>query len=83
MTFTSEYHIIANMQYKHLGKYIRNKRIKAGHTLNKFAFEIAMEPATLSRIENLKLAVKIDSLIKIASGFKLSPAEFLTEFEQK
>ena len=70
------------MQYKELGTFIKHKRTSMSITLNKFAIENDIEPAILSRIENLKQDIKIGVLVKIAKGFKLSPAEFLSEFEQ-
>ena len=69
------------MKYKELGKYIKNKRTKAGITLNKFAFDNDIDPAILSRIENLKQNIKLNILEKICTGFKTTPAKFLTEFE--
>lgn len=69
------------MQYEKLGKFIHNKRNGLNISLNKFALENNIEPAALSRMENLKQGIKIESLIKIAKGFKMTPAELLTEFE--
>ncbi len=69
------------MQYKLIGKYIRNKRIKAGISLNNFALANEIDPAILSRIENLQQNIKLNILEKIAKGFNQTPAEFLTEFE--
>ncbi len=69
------------MQYNELGKFIKNKRQIAGKTLNKFAIENDIEPAILSRIENLKQDIKMGVLIKIANGFNLTPAKLLSEFE--
>ncbi|MDD3593467.1 MAG: helix-turn-helix transcriptional regulator [Candidatus Gastranaerophilales bacterium] len=71
------------MQYDKLGLYIKNKRLKAGKSLNGFALENGIEPAVLSRIENLKQGIKLDALFKIAKGFGQSPAEFLLTFETK
>lgn len=70
------------MNYKYLGTYIKNKRIKMGYTLNKFAFDNDIEPAILSRIENLKQNIKLNILEKISYGFKMTPAQFLVEFEK-
>lgn len=70
------------MQYYELGKYIKQKRQELGYSLNKFAVECEIDSAILSRIENLKQNIKINILQKIASGFEMSPAEFLTKFEQ-
>lgn len=70
------------MQYKELGKFIRNKRKSAGITLNKFAIENDIEPAILSRVENSKQDIKIGILVKIANGFNSTPSEFLSEFEK-
>lgn len=69
------------MQYEKLGKFIHNKRNGLNISLNKFALENNIEPAALSRMENLKQGIKMESLIKIAKGFKMTPAELLTEFE--
>ncbi|MFR1671356.1 MAG: helix-turn-helix domain-containing protein [Candidatus Gastranaerophilaceae bacterium] len=69
------------MQYEKLAKFIHNKRNGLNISLNKFALENNIEPAALSRMENLKQGIKIESLIKIAKGFKMTPAELLTEFE--
>lgn len=71
------------MQYDQLGKFIRNKRLSTGATLNKFAIENDIEPAILSRIENLKQDIKMSVLVKIAKGFKTTPSKFLSEFEKK
>ena len=70
------------MQYKELGTFIKNKRKSAGITLNKFAIENDIEPAILSRIENLKQDIKFGILVKIANGFNMTPAKFLLEFEK-
>ena len=70
------------MNYKYLGTYIKNKRIEMGYTLNKFAFDNNIEPAILSRIENLKQNIKLNILEKISNGFQMTPAKFLAEFEQ-
>ncbi|MBQ7127179.1 helix-turn-helix transcriptional regulator [bacterium] len=71
------------MQYKEIGKFIKNKRLLTGATLNKFAIENDIEPAILSRIENLKQDIKLGTLVKIAKGLKITPAELLKEFENK
>ena len=71
------------MQYKELGQFIKNKRLITGATLNKFAIENDIEPAILSRIENLKQDIKIGVLVKIANGFNITPAKLLQEFEDK
>ena len=70
------------MQYKNIGKYIKEERIKTGVSLNQFALQNEIEPAILSRIENQKQDIKLNVLIKIANGFKLKPSEFLQKFEQ-
>ncbi|MBR1776361.1 helix-turn-helix transcriptional regulator [bacterium] len=69
------------MQYKNLGLFIKNRRLDAGYTLNSFAIQNDIEPAILSRIENIKQDIKLGVLIKIAAGFKQTPSEFLLEFE--
>lgn len=70
------------MQYNELGLYIKNKRIQEAKSLNEFAFENDVDPAILSRIENLKQDIKLGVLKKIARGFGLTPAEFLRDFEK-
>ena len=69
------------MQYKQIGKYIRKKRTDAGFSLNGFAITNEIDPAILSRIENQQQNIKLNILEKISNGFKQTPAEFLTEFE--
>ncbi len=69
------------MRYNELGKYIKLKREAAEISLNNFAINNDIDPAILSRIENLKQNIKLNILEKIAGGFNKSPAEFLTEFE--
>ena len=71
------------MQYKELGKFIKNKRLLAGITLNKFAIENEIEPAILSSIENSKQDIKVGILVKIANGFNTTPSKLLSEFEKK
>lgn len=59
------------MQYKEFGKFIRYKRESVGYTLNKFAIENDIEPAILSRIENLKQDIKFGILVaKITVGLR-------------
>ena len=71
------------MQYKELGKFIKNKRLLAGITLNKFAIENEIKPAILSRIETSKQDIKVGILVKIANGFNTTPSKLLSEFEKK
>ena len=81
MNFISLYLIIEKMQYINLGKFIKKKRLENNISLNSFAFENDIDPAILSRIENLKQNIKLNILEKIAQGFSVTPAQFLTEFE--
>ncbi len=69
------------MRYSELGKYIKIKREASKISLNTFAINNDIDPAILSRIENLKQNIKLNVLEKIAKGFNKTPAEFLTEFE--
>ena len=62
------------MQYNRLGKFIKSKR----ETLN---VSLDVDPAIISRIENLKQGIKIDCLIKIAKVFNQTAGQFLIEFE--
>lgn len=69
------------MQYSNLGQFIKNKRLKKGLSLNKFATEAEIDPAILCRIENLKQGIKIEILEKIANAFDTKLSEFLREYE--
>jgi len=70
------------MQYNKLGLYIKKEREKLGFSLNKFSIDNDIEPAILSRIENLKQNIKLNILEKIARGFNKTPAQFLVDFEK-
>lgn len=69
------------MQYSDLGKFIKFKRMQMGISLNRFATEVEIDPAILCRIENLKQGIKINILESVARVFGMTPAVFLTEFE--
>ncbi len=69
------------MQYSDLGKFIKFKRMQMGISLNRFATEAEIDPAILCRIENLKQGIKINILESVARVFGMTPAVFLTEFE--
>ena len=69
------------MKYRNIGKYIRQKRLLANISLNSFAFSNDIDPAILSRIETQQQNIKLNILEKIANGFEMTPAQFLTEFE--
>ena len=69
------------MQYNELGKFVKQKRISMGISLNKFAQANDIDPAILCRIENLQQNIKLNILVKIAEGFNHTPSEFLKEFE--
>jgi transcriptional regulator with XRE-family HTH domain len=71
------------MQYELLGKYIQEKRQSLGYSLNGFSIENDIDPAIMSRIENLQQNIKLNVLEKIAKGFGKTPAQFLTEFEKQ
>lgn len=68
--------------YKRLGHYIKKKRIEANWSLNKFAIEAEMESSTLSRNENGKSVINIETINKIAKFYNQTPAEFLADFEK-
>lgn len=68
------------MQYNDLGKYIRNKRNKIQKTLNSFAFDCGVEPATLSRFENQESDILLQNFLKIIEGFNQTPEEFFAEY---
>ena len=55
------------MQYYEIGNFIKQKRIKLGLSLNKFAVECDVDSAIISRIENSKQSIKLSTLEKIAA----------------
>jgi len=69
--------------YENISLYIKERRLATGLSLNEFAFNNDLEPATLSRYENGKRAINLMNLVKIANGFNQSLAEFLANFEAK
>lgn len=71
------------MQHKNFGKFVLNKRISLSPkiSLNKFALNNGIEPATLSRIENVKQDLTLDTLYKIAAGFGVKASILLDEYE--
>ena len=73
------------MQYSKFGKFIHNKResLNPKPSLNSFAIENGIEPATLSRIENCKQGIKLTDIGKIAAGFSMLASELLSEFENQ
>ena len=50
--------------------------------MNKFAVEVEMESSTLSRNENGKSVINIETINKIAKFYNQTPAEFLADFEK-
>lgn len=69
------------MQYDNFGKFLRQKREAMGVSLNKFAINNFIEPATLSRIETQKQDLKFSVLANIALGFNLTISELVKEYE--
>lgn len=71
------------MQYLNFGKFVRLKReaLVPKTSLNKFAIDNNIDPATLSRIENLKQGVSLAILNKIAEGFNTVGSKLLNEYE--
>lgn len=84
MTYFFKFVSINNMQYKNFGKFLKNKResIKPKMTLNRFAINNDIEPAIISRIENMKQDVKLVVLGKIANGFEMTVSELMDEYEK-
>ena len=72
------------MQENSLGNFIQQQRkaLNSNISLNSFALDIGIEPATLSRIENLKQDVKFLTLEKIAKGFNLKTSDFIFKYEE-
>ncbi len=70
------------MQYLDFGKYIRDRRIKLGQSLNNFAIQCGIESSTLSRFETEESDVYFQNFIKIANGFNVTPSELLKDFDE-
>lgn len=70
------------MQYDNLGMFVRNKRKMLAKSLNNFAFDCGVEPATLSKFEQGKSDILLGNFLKIINGFQQSPTEFFSEFEK-
>ena len=71
------------MQYLEFGKFIREKReaLSPKRSLNEFALNNGLEPATLSRIETCKQGIKLTDIAKIAKGFNMLASKLLEEYE--
>ena len=65
-----------------LMKYNKIRSDELSLSLNQFCFEAEIETSTLSRYENGKRKLAFDVLVKIASFYKQTPAEFLADFEK-
>ncbi len=70
------------MQYEKFGNYIKIKRKKLGISLDCFAFESGLDSGVLSSLEDGKSDEFFKNFLKIARGFKMSPSELLSEFEE-
>ena len=51
-------------------------------SLNNFAFDNNIEPALLSRVENLKQDIKLSVIEKVASAFNIKVSELMKEYEE-
>ena len=73
------------MQYTNFGKFIREKRegLRPKISLNEFAFNNNIEPATLSRIERCLQGITLEEIDKIAQGFEIKASELIYEYESK
>ena len=69
----------AKYNLEKLGAHIKSLREKTGKSLNSFAMEKGgITSATLSRIENGKVDVRLNTLIKIAALFEINISELLS-----
>lgn len=69
--------------YENISSYIKQRRLETGVSLNEFALDNGLEPATLSRYENGKRGINLLNLVKIANGFNQTLSEFLADFEKR
>ena len=60
-----------------LGKHIKTLRLNHNLSLENFCFKNAIEPSTLSRIENGIVEAKYLTLLKISKAFGLTLSELL------
>lgn len=75
--------IIEIMQQKSLGRFIlqQRKNLMPNMSLNTFALDIGIEPATLSRIERGLQKISLTEIGKIANGFNIKASELIKEYE--
>lgn len=69
------------MQYLDFGKFIKEKYKSMGYTLNNFAFDCKIEPASLSKFGNGKSDIYFQNAVKIANGFNMPLSKLLLEYE--
>lgn len=81
MKFISLYSIIEKMQYYNFGNFVRQKREKLKISLNSFALNCELDPATLSNFETSKSDILFMNIAKIPKGFDMSLGELITEYE--
>ena len=74
--------IIKIMQYGNFHSYVRNKRLRIKQSLNSFAVDCGIDSASLSRFENGESDILFGTFLRIAKGFKMTPAELLSDFER-
>jgi len=66
-----------------LGEYIHNLRIDKGLTLTKLAAALDIDQSTLSKIENNKRSVGLETLAKVANVFSLNFKKLELEYNSE
>ena len=65
------------MDYKSLGKNIRNERKKQNLTIEELAFKADITPNYLGKIERAQTKLSLESLVKIANALKVTTDDLL------
>lgn len=81
MKYILLYFIIEKMQYYNFANFIRLKREKLNISLNSFATNCELDPATLSNFETYKSDILFGNMVKISKGFNMNLGDLLNEYE--
>lgn len=62
---------------------IMEKRVASGKSINQFALETGIEPATLSKLERKEQGMNYKTLVHIALGFEDKVSKLFQELEDR
>lgn len=70
-------------QKKDIRDLIMEKRVASGKSINQFAIETGIEPATLSKLERKEQGMNYRTLVNIALGFEDKVSKLFKELEDR